>query len=131
MTVRVIWKLDGMDQYLEAIAKAGMDVDAAADRAVIAAGTVLLSGMQRRVHKLTGNLESNLECTAPQVNGNFHYVVVGIRQGADANTVRYGNAQEYGSIKNPVNSYIRATFDEDGSKARAAERESLKREGFL
>ena len=46
MTVRVIWKLNGMEKYLEALYEAGKDVEAAADRAVAAAGAVLLEGMR-------------------------------------------------------------------------------------
>jgi HK97 gp10 family phage protein len=131
MTVRVQWKMDGFGKYLEDIAKAGQNVDAACDRAVSAGGDVILAGMQERVHKLTGNLEANLECTAPAADGNFHYIEVGMRKGVDADTARYGNAQEYGGSKNPPNSYIRAGFDEKRSAARAAMRDSLKKDGVL
>jgi hypothetical protein len=131
MTVRAFFRCDGLSAYLEDITKAGRDIDAAADRAAAAAGAVLLEGMQQRVHVLTGNLESNLECTAPAADGNLHYVEVGIKKSVDKNTARYGNAQEYGGPKNPPNSYIRATFDVDGRAARAAMKDSLQKEGLL
>lgn len=131
MTVRVIWKLNGMEKYLEALYEAGKDVEAAADRAVAAAGAVLLEGMKQRVPVLTGNLKSNLECSAPMRDGYVHYVEVGIKKDVDPETARYGNVQEYGSAHTPPHSYIRATFDEDEKKARKAERESLKKDGVI
>lgn len=112
----------GFSEYLEAIAQAGQDVDAAVAEALQEGGQVLLDGMVRRVPKDSHNLESHLELTKPQQDGNYVFIEVGIRKNADAETARYGNAQEYGwtssSGHKPGQSYIRATLDEDMKFAR-------------
>lgn len=131
MVCRVSFSLKGFEEYLEKIAEAGRDVDAAADLANVAGGDVLLDGMLRRVARRTGNLAEHLECTTPKADGNFHYIEVGMPKKTDAETARYGNVQEYGSARMPAHPYIRPTFDEDKAKARKAQRESLKKSGVL
>lgn len=129
MTTRGTISLKGFDEYLERVAKAGRDVDKAAAEAVAAGGDVLLEGMQRRVPKDTYNLEQHLERTEPKRDGNYTFVEVGLSKQADADTARYGNAQEYGSSSMAAQPYIRPTLDEDGSKARAAVGKTLKEAG--
>jgi len=131
MAVRVSWTLTGIGDYLERIRKAGQDVDAAAGRAVQAGGAVLLDGMKRRVRKDTHNLEQHLEESPVNQDGNLVSVEVGMSRDVDADTARYGNAQEYGTSSMAAQSYIRATVDNDGAKARRAMRESLESEGVL
>ena len=131
MTCRATFKMTGFDEYLEQIARAGENIDAAADRAIMAGGDVLLAGMEERVPRDTGNLAAHLERSDPEVDGNIHFLTVGIREGTDANTARYGNVQEYGSAHTPKHPYIRPAFDEDGNKARAAEKASLKADGAI
>ena len=131
MVCRVSFKLKGFEEYLEKIAEAGRDVDAAADLANVAGGDVLLDGMLRRVPRRTGNLAEHLERTAPQVDGNFHYLEVGMPRKTDAETARYGNVQEYGSARTPAQPYIRPTFDQDKAKMRKAQRETLKKAGII
>ena len=137
MVVRVSFELKGLDEYLERIVQAGQDVDAAAGRAVKAGGDVLLLGMQRRVPKDTGNLEEHLERSEVDQDGNFVFVSVGMKPAAevDADTARYGNAQEYGYKRGkkhyPARSYIRASFDSDKSKVRAAQKKSLQGDGVI
>jgi HK97 gp10 family phage protein len=131
MVCRANFSLKGFEEYLELIAKAGHDVDAAADQANIAGGDVLLDGMLRRVPRKTGNLAEHLERTEPKVDGNFHYIEVGMPRKTDAETARYGNVQEYGSAHTPAQPYIRPAFDEDKAKARKAQREKLKKAGVL
>ena len=120
MTTRARITTQGFEEYLERIVSAGMDVDAAAGEAVIAGGDVLLDGMTRRVPKDTHNLEEHLARGEPKREQNFTYVWVGMRPGTDAETARYGNAQEYGTSSMPAQSYIRATRDQDSGKARKA-----------
>jgi len=118
----------GFAEYLERIAEAGRDVDQAAAEAVRAGGAVLLAGMVRRVPKDTHNLEQHLVATEPVREGNFTFLTVGMREGADAETARYGNAQEYGTSSMAAQPYIRSTMDSDTPRARKAMREVL--EGF-
>lgn len=131
MTTRVKITTKGFEEYLERIAQAGLNVDAAAAKALRAGAQVALDGMKQRVPKDTHNLEEHLEASEPQQDGNFTFVTVGMRPGADAETARYGNAQEYGSSSMPAHPYIRPTMDADASKIKAAMRESLKSEGVV
>lgn len=124
-TVRVSTK--GLSDSLEEIARLGRDVDAAAASALQAGGEVLLDGMVRRVPKDTRNLERHLVIKGPMRDGNFIAVEVGLI-GADANTARYGNAQEYGTSSMPAQSYVRATAEADKGKAAKAMRDRLAQE---
>ncbi len=130
MTTRGKLSTKGFDEYLERIVEAGRNVDQAAARALAAGAEVALAGMQRRVPKDTRNLEANLAATEPKQDGNYTFVEVGVI-GADAETARYGNAQEYGTSSMPAQPYIRPTFDEDKARIRAAMRKSLEQDGTL
>ena len=121
MPVRYKLETKGFSEYLEALVKAGKDVDRIADQALEAGGDILLQGMDRRVPKDTGNLQANLERSAPEQDGNFHFLTIGLSRNADAETARYGAAQEYGWGPNhPAQPYIRPAIDEDMKTARAA-----------
>lgn len=121
--------LKGFSEYLEAIQKAGRDIDAATDRALVRGGEVLLEGMKRRVPKDTHNLEEHLVIEGPVRDGNFHYVEVGVS--SDAETARYGNAQEFGSSSMPAHPYVRPALDGERRKVNQAIKESLKSEGVI
>lgn len=131
MAVRAKLETKGFAEYLERIAQAGQDVDQAAAEALQAGGEVLLSGMQRRVPKDTHNLEQHLVVDGPHQDGNFHYVEVGLSKSADADTARYGNAQEYGTSSMAAQPYIRPTLDTDMAKARRAMRDVFKANGII
>lgn len=111
----------GFDEYLERLKNAGKDIDSAVDAALVAGGDILAAGMHDRVAKDTGNLNEHIGATEPQQDGNMHYIEVGVL-GADAETARYANVQEFGSSSMPAHPYIRPTLDEDMSKARSVMR---------
>jgi HK97 gp10 family phage protein len=117
-----------LDEYLERIAAAGKNVDEAAAVALRAGGEVARDGMVRRVAKDTHNLEAHIEISEVVQDGNYSYIKVGVLH-ADAETARYGNAQEYGTSSMAAQSYIRATMDEDGAKIKRAMKESFEGEG--
>lgn len=125
MTTRVKLETKGFAEYLEKITQAGQDVDAAAAKALEAGGEILLAGMVRRVPKDTHNLERHLDVDGPHRDGNFHYVLVGVEKGTDADTARYANAQEYGTSSMAAQPYIRPTLDSDMGKARKAMRKTF------
>lgn len=131
MAVHGSLALKGLEEYLETLAAAGADVDLSADRALAAGADVALAGMQRKVPRDTQNLASKLSAGTPQADGNFHSVKIGLGPEVDADTVRYGNAQEYGTSEMAAQPYIRPTMDGDKSKIRAAMRESLEQDGKL
>jgi HK97 gp10 family phage protein len=133
MAVRGYLSLKGLEKWLEALGQAGQDVGQAADRALQAGAEVALEGMQKRVPKDTHNLENHLAILGPEADGNYHSVQIGLLRGKglDADTARYGHAQEYGSASMPAQPYIRPTMDEDKAKIRGAMRASLKKDGSL
>lgn len=120
----------GFEEYLENLAQAGKDIDAITDKALNAGGEVLLNGMKRRVPKDTHNLESKLRIEGPHRDGNYHSILVGLVN-ADADTARYGTAQEYGTSSMAAQPYIRPTIDEDKGQAGKAMLEVFKEEGAL
>lgn len=132
MTTRARFDTKGFEQYLEAIARAGEDIDAAADRALLAGAQVLHKEMDILVPKDEGNLQDHIVIDGPHQDGNLHYVEVGVVN-ADAKTAIYGNVQEYGSPSKNIKpqSYIRASQDRKGAAVKKAIRESLKAEGFV
>lgn len=120
MTVRVKFSTKGFDEWLERVAQAGKSVDVVTDRALAAGGQVILDGMLRRVPRDTENLAHSLSVDGPKAEGNYHYIMVGLNRGTDADTVRYGVVQEYSSADTPAQPYIRPALDEDLRKARTA-----------
>jgi HK97 gp10 family phage protein len=131
MAVRYKLVTKGFEEYLEMLAAAGRDIDAIADEALEAGGVVLLDGMKRRVPKDTHNLEDHLVATAPEQDGNYHYIEVGLDKNADADTARYGNVQEFGSSSCEKQPYLRPTIDEDMGKARRAMKNVFVERGAL
>ena len=131
MAIRTKLTLKGMEQYLEAIAAAGANIDPAADRALAAGAELLKEGMIARAPEETGNLKSKIQAGEPQQDGNFHFIEIGLLKGTDKETARYGNAQEFGTANTSAHPYVRPTMDSDMARARKAMRESLKAEGML
>lgn len=120
----------GLNEWLEAIAQAGVNIDEAAARMLEAGGDVVLDGMVRRAPELTGNLKGALTRTEPKQDGNYIYIEVGL-VGADAETARYGNAQEYGTSSMAAQPYVRPALDEDMGRARKAMIDVAKQEAIL
>ena len=120
MAVRYKFEIPkGLYTWMEDLQKAGADVDAVADEMLLAGGQVILDEMIRRVPKLTGNLEKHLTISEVKREGNRHWVTIGLDK-PDANTARYGNAQEFGTSSMPAQPYLRPAFDEGARKAYGA-----------
>ncbi len=130
MATRVRFDTKPIINYLEDLVKNGKNIDQVVPRAIKAGGQVLLDGMKKRVRKDTHNLEEHLEMDGPHQDGNYHFVKVGLSKKADAETARYANAQEYGTSSMEAKSYIRATADNDRTKARKAMLAVIKEELF-
>lgn len=130
MTTRVKVSTKGFEQYLEKLAAAGRDVDASIGRALQAGAQVAEDGMEQRVAKDTHNLEEHIEISEVKREGNFSYVEIGVLH-ADAETARYGNAQEYGTSSMAAQPYIRPTMAEDAGKIKRAMKDSLIKDGAI
>jgi len=142
MTCRVTQNTKGLEDLLARIVEVGTNVDAAAARAVVAGGDVLLEGMLEHVpvgeagkgDPHPGQLKHSLRRTETNQNGNYTYIYVGLAPEATADVARYGNAQEYGYGRGgkqyAPQSYIRAGTDEKKNAARRALLDSLKKDGM-
>ena len=138
MTTKASLTIKGLDEYLAVIVQVGKDVDAAAEKAVIAGGDVLLVGMDERVPVLTGDLKAHLRRTKPVRSGNVVSVDIGVFDGEnlpEAALARKANAQEYGYERGgkhfPAQSYVRAAIDGDSKAAVQAEKDSLTEDGLM
>ena len=134
MATKGMFSLKGMEEYLETLATADGNVDEATARAVMAGAEVAEAGMVKRAPELTGNLKSKIAIKGPDRDGNFHFAEIGLihdKNFTDAETARYGMAQEFGSASMPAHPYIRPTLKRDKSKIRKAERESLEKDAIL
>jgi HK97 gp10 family phage protein len=120
----------GLEEYLDRLARESADIDAAADAALKAGGTVLVAGERERVAKDTHNLEEHITMSEPEADAGFHFIWVGL-VGADANTARYGNVQEFGSRHTQAHPYQRPTMDSDMGRARGEMRRVLRERGKL
>lgn len=131
MVTKATLNLKGLDEYLETLAKAGRDIDPAAQRALMAGANVMLPEMLVRVPVDTGDLKSKIRIVGPFQNVNFNFVRVGVIT-PDAETAIKGNVQEYGSpTKNiPARPYIRPAIDTKRAAVLRKMRESLKAEGL-
>jgi len=129
MATRVKVSTKGFEEYLEKLANAGRDVDESVQKALIAGANVAQKGMQKRVRKDTYNLQDHIQIDGPHQDGNFSFVDVGVipkKSFTDADTARYGNAQEYGTSSMAAQPYIRPTMQNDKAKIRRAIKDSLK-----
>jgi HK97 gp10 family phage protein len=134
MATRVKVSTKGFEEYLEKLANAGRDVDESVQKALIAGANVAQKGMQKRVRKKEHNLEKHIQIDGPHQDGNFSYVDVGVipkKSFTDADTARYGNAQEYGTSSMEAQPYIRPTMKEDAGKIRKAIKNSLIEDGVI
>ena len=129
MTTKATLEVKGLEALMENILRAGVDIDAASQRALAKGAEILQSEMDALVPVDTGNLKSNITIDGPFQDGNFSYVQVGVVH-ADAETAIYGNVIEYGSRNRPARSYIRAAIESKRAAAMSAIRASLKAEGL-
>lgn len=122
--------LDGLEEYMEMLAKMGEDIDAAADQALAAGADVLVAGMQRRApFSLIRNAIKRSEVLR---DGNKHFVYIGVLRDSDPEVARIAAVWEFGGRNAPgpqkrkprpglkAHPFIRPALRGDSSKAKAA-----------
>jgi len=129
---KVTLTLEGFEEYLDALMKAGQDIDKVAEQCLEAGADVLVAGMQKRAPYQ--EIKQACRMTKVMADGNKRYLYLGVLRGTDAETVRIAAVWEFGgrtspSPKNPrrhprpgirAKPYIRPTLRNDAKKARAA-----------
>lgn len=125
--------LKGLDEYLENLARAGADIDVAAERALMEGAKVIQEQMIADVPIDTGNLKDHIKIKGPQRDANYIYVEVGVihdKDFTDDETARYANSVEYGNSSMAAQPFIRPAFDKSKSAAVRAMKEVLMQEMF-
>jgi HK97 gp10 family phage protein len=133
MPVRFRMDLKGLEDYIEALAAAGLDVDQAVAEALDAGADIVLADMRSNVpvgqgYPDAGYLLSDLEKRGPYRIGNYTVVWVGLGF-RDREKSLHGIFVEYGTVKMAARPYIRPAFDNNRARIRAAQIEKLK--GYL
>ena len=142
MTTQDYFNLSGLGDYLEEIARAGKDVDGAAQRALQKGSVILQDGMTSLVpigdaakgDPHPGNLLRHIQIKGPLQEGNYSFAEVGVIHDiafTDPDTAIYANVQEYGSATNHAQPYIRPAIDGKKSAVMREMKQSLSEEGFL
>lgn len=122
--------LNGVNKYLEDLARAGKDVDRAAKSGLMAGGQVIADGMKQDVPKDTHHLENTIGVEEPQQSGNFIFTRVGVLTD-DKETAIYGNVQEFGSSSVEAQPFVRPSFKKKKAAAMKAMRKAIENEGLL
>jgi len=111
--------LTGLQDYLEKLARAEREVDAAADEALAAAGPILFSAIQPLIPVATGDLFFHLRMNGPirRDNEHFLYVEIDIRE---RDEMLKALAQEFGTPTQAAQPYIRPGVQAGRARARQA-----------
>ncbi len=129
---KVTLTLEGYEEYLDELMKAGKEIDPVAEQCLDAGANVLVAGMQSRAPY--NIIKQAIRKTAIMADGNKRYLYLGVLRTTDAETARIAAVWEFGgrttpSPKNPRrhprpgihgHPYIRPTLRNDARKARAA-----------
>jgi hypothetical protein len=131
--------LTGLDKWLADLQTEVTDIDAAIGRAELKGADPIQREMVAlspgpRTHKL----ERKIRIKGPTHDGNLTTTEIGVIHDpafTDADTARYGNAEEYGwssgGVWHPGTGYIRQGLDNRRAEAMARIKQSLKDEGHI
>jgi hypothetical protein len=120
-------KLEGFEQYLEELVKAGKDIDRIAEEGLEKGANIFVSGMQRRAPY--GRIRTRIRKSSIGRDGNKRYLYVGILRGTEAEDARIANVWEFGGPGKKVGRkhrtitarpFIRPSLRQDAGKARTA-----------
>jgi len=98
MPTKVTLTLDGFDQYLEDLVKAGEDIDQVADEALAAGADVLVEGMRRRA-SWSRRIPPFINRSRVMRDGNKHFVYIGVLHGSPLPIARMAATYEFGGRK--------------------------------
>lgn len=133
MSIRVQFKLTGLEEYLSNVNKAGNDVVEAAKEAIEESVKPIVqemkAGAQPHSVKYTGDVYDAIEATPVKVDGNKIYSDVGINEEKAKEGAWVAVFQEFGAPHFPKDPFIRPAFDNNRNKIRSAQRKILKKWG--
>jgi hypothetical protein len=115
-------KLEGFENYLEELVKAGKDIDRIAEEGLEKGADIFISGMQRRAP--FGRIRTRIRKSAIGRDGNKRYLYVGVLRDSSAEDARIANVWEFGGRTAPSSKYPRRK-PRPGIRARPFIRPSL------
>jgi len=116
-------ELNGVADYLEALAAAGEDVNGVARDALFEVAQTMQEEMQGSVPILTGRLHNHILIDGPHTDGNYITVEVGIIHSRDftpKDVAIQANVIEYGSARQEAQPFLRPVFRKAGRLLKAA-----------
>jgi len=117
-------KLEGLEQYLEELVKAGKDIDKVAEESLEKGADVFIGGMQRRAP--FDRIRVRIRKSRMGRDGNKRYVYVGVLRGEDARIANVwefgGPGKKAGRMHRAITArpFIRPSLRQDANKARKA-----------
>lgn len=131
MSIRVQFKLTGLEEYLSNVNKAGNDVVEAAKEAIEESVKPIVQEMKAgaQPHILTGKVYNAIEATPTKIDGNKIYSDVGINEEKAKDGAWKAVFQEFGAPNFPKSPFIRPAFDNNRNKIRSVQRKILKKRG--
>lgn len=102
--------LKGLSEYLEDLASAEADVDAASRDALFEGAQDIQDEMRSLVPILTGRLFQHIEVKGPITEGNYHYCEVGVIHDiafTPKDVAIQANVIEYGSTRQAAQPFVR------------------------
>jgi hypothetical protein len=120
-------KLEGFEEYLEELVKAGKDIDRVAEEGLDKGADVFVAGMQRRAPY--GRIRTRIRKSGMGRDGNKRYIYVGVLRGTEAEDARIANVWEFGGPGKKAGRmhrvitarpFIRPSLRQDAGKARKA-----------
>jgi hypothetical protein len=119
--------LEGFEEYLEELVKAGKEIDLVAEEGLEKGADVFVGGMQRRApHE---RIRVAIRKSAMGRDGNKRYIYVGVLRGTEAEAARIANVWEFGGPGKKTGRlhrvitarpFIRPSLRQDAGKARKA-----------
>lgn len=131
MAIRVQFKLNGLEEYLSNVNKAGNDITGAAQEAIDESTKPIIQEMKSKAqpHILTGKVFDAIEATPAKIDGNKIYSDVGINEEKAKDGAWVAVFQEFGAPHFPKEPFIRPAFDNNKSNVRQIQRKVLKKWG--
>ncbi len=128
------FEITGLEEYLDALQRAGEDINKISREALAEASEILVAEMKARVPIDTGNLLEHIKIKVPSGEGNYNYREIGIIYDpafTDRETSIQARAVEFGSVHAAAQPFIRPAIRAKRAAIIKLIREHLRRAGLV
>ncbi len=132
--MKAMFDIKGFEDYIEALQKAGKDIDLVSRDALRESGEMLQAAIIARVPVDTGNLKDHIKIKTPSVEGHYNYVEVGVIHDAaytDKETMIGAIAVEFGSTRMAARPYVRPAISSKKAAVKRLIQQRLKAAGLV